>query len=218
MLTEFCSTYDLQIANTFTDLPADRLVTYREPGVAPLAPITSSTFAQLDLMLIPKSYASRIRFIESDRLQALSSQHFLVISSMEVSVPIIKHERTLRMDYQALRDPDFAKWFSQQVVSEFQQFPADYCDVDTFCQRLQNTLCNTATSNLPKSQIWAKRPWISENTLALIDRRYIIRSNGDWQQEKKLSRLIKNNVKHDREIWLQHLANTRESNRKIFVL
>ena len=39
-LLEFCATHGLEIANTFCDVPVDKKVTYHEPGVPPLAPIT----------------------------------------------------------------------------------------------------------------------------------------------------------------------------------
>ena len=45
LLVEFCVSCDLQIGNTFFDLPLENLVIYRTPGTNPLIAITSSNFA-----------------------------------------------------------------------------------------------------------------------------------------------------------------------------
>ncbi len=52
LLMELCNACSLQIENTFTDLPLEELVTYREPGIKSMATISATTFARLDLILV----------------------------------------------------------------------------------------------------------------------------------------------------------------------
>ena len=67
LLMEFCAAYNLQIANTLQDQSSDKLDTYRELSTQPMDEITSTSFAQLDLCLIEKSWTYTILNIESCR-------------------------------------------------------------------------------------------------------------------------------------------------------
>ena len=75
LLYEFCLGLGLIIANTF--LPGDdhARVTYFEVGARPLDAISPSTFAMLDLLLLPTRCAHRLISGQSDRYACLASHH-----------------------------------------------------------------------------------------------------------------------------------------------
>ena len=51
------------------------------------------------------------------------------------------------------------------------------------------------------------KPWISSTTLSLIEERNLQRVNGNITEEKQLSKLIKKQVRLDRDYWLETLIN-----------
>ena len=52
---------------------------------------------------------------------------------------------------------------------------------------------------IPLRNAHAHRPWISETTIRLIDRRNAARCSGQYELEKTLNRDIKRSAKHDRQ-------------------
>ena len=161
LLMEFCSACDLQIANTFVDLPPDQLVTYRTPGIAPQAVITSWTFAQLDLLLVEKSWASRILQISSDRSWALASQHFLIYSILDVQVPRDTSKKfSTKRSIQALHDPRTAAAFSQQVISKIKSSNPElnHLNANRFHLTLRKVFSQASSRYLPSVKAQAKRP------------------------------------------------------------
>ena len=65
-----------------------------------------------------------------------------------------------------------------------------------------------ATTILPESQATPHKPWISQATLSLIERRMALRSNREFESEAALTKQIKESVKKDKTQWLETLAGT----------
>ena len=152
---------------------------------------------------------SRIKWIEADRRQALSTQHFLVRCVLQVSVPKEKSSNGLeRFELQSLHNRDVAKAFSTKVISEFQDLHQDYTDQssETYHKDLQQAFRTAASNLLCTSKARPRKPWISDTTLLLIDKRNLARYEGRWTQEKELSKIIQRAVKKNRELWLQSLT------------
>ena len=92
------------VANTILPNPTHQQVTYHEPRVAPLDPITDATFAVLDLLLVPSDAAHRILGIYSDRFSCIASHHFAVTAILDVHIPPRQLLRHPRRDWAALSD------------------------------------------------------------------------------------------------------------------
>ena len=91
-----------------------------------MAEITSSGFAQLDLVIVPQDCLWRVRQIRSDRHPAFSSHHFLVECLMEVKIDKITAKNNLprrlsRLNLGSLKDAavqsEFCKCFDAHVAS-----------------------------------------------------------------------------------------------------
>ena len=67
---------------------------------------------------------------------------------------------------------------------------------------VENAVCHL----VPLKQHRPNKPWISETTLHLLDRRRAVRENGKWILEKQLRGEVKRSAKADRAKWLEDLA------------
>ena len=69
--------------------------------------------------------------------------------------------------------------------------------------QLGQVIRNVSERILPKQIAQRQRPWISQNTLQLIDERQRAREQRNSVQEQNLTREIKARVKIDRNEWLR---------------
>ena len=65
------------IGNTLVDLLREQQVTFREAGVAAMAPVQEDKFAMLDFLLMPSECQCSLAMASSIR-EAIASDHFLV--------------------------------------------------------------------------------------------------------------------------------------------
>ena len=66
--------------------------------------------------------------------------------------------------------------------------------------------CEIAASmTLSQIEVQPKRPWISNNTLSLIEERSKARISKDWKNEQDMTKAIKLSVKADKSTWLNNL-------------
>ena len=195
LLLEFCACASVQIANTFVDLPLDKIVTYRELASKPMDAITPATFAQLDLVLIETKWKHRVISIQSTREVALASHHFLLYCQLDVRLEKKKHiGKNPGKDVGQLLQQEAAEEFSRSVVGS-----CGTCSnqVDDFSNMLTAAI-NEAHKNLPNQHHTPKQPWVSVQSLAYVDQRNEARRMGDFEGEKALTKLLKASCKADK--------------------
>ena len=73
-------------------------------------------------------------------------------------------------------------------------------------ESITSTLHLAAKELLPQQKATARKPWISNKTFELIDRRNDLRIAGKHREEIELQREIKKSVKHDRRNYLEELV------------
>ena len=76
LLLQCCVEHGLAVASTFLPSITQEYVTYRAPGVPPLAQTNVKMFAQLGLLLLPYGEVHTVLQVRSDRSEALPSHHF----------------------------------------------------------------------------------------------------------------------------------------------
>ena len=105
MLVELCVSAGLAIANTFIENPPESQITYYNVGSSPSAAVRHENFAQLDLLLMPPGWLSRVAWMRSDRSEALASHHFLVEYSLQCAVAKTTSQKPVTFDSSALQHP-----------------------------------------------------------------------------------------------------------------
>ena len=75
-------------------------------------------------------------------------------------------------------------------------------------QSVLKAACTSAAESLPNFEAIPHKPWITIETLNLIDERTAARHNKDDEAERELTNLIKKSVKKDKKEWPESLACT----------
>ena len=145
--------------------------------------------------------------VSSDILEPLASHHYILISEIMVELPLQTQNRmTNKLDFSILRDRVHANRFATVFDDQMDMFehaaPSDALDVDMQCARLDDAFHAAASVCLPERAVRANRPWISNGTLELLEKRLEARRARDYDSERTLTKRIKANVKRDRSQWL----------------
>ena len=213
LLMEFCMSRDMVVANSLHDVPDHQRVTYHEPCMAPCSPISVEGFAVLDLCLVPSHLVSSILQTYSDRLASLASHHFPVISIIRVNVHKreVVHKREA-LDWTQLRVPDIRSNFLASLSCEITGATNEMHDLTERWLHLSSSMRKAAHGALPNVKRKAKKPWISESTLNLLELKQNARVQNDWMEEQCLRKEVKRSAKRDRAKWLDELASTGDWN------
>ena len=215
LLVEFCASNAYCVANTFVDRPPEQRVTYRGLGVEPMATVDWRRFAQLDHVLLPQAWQSILSDAFSVREAALNTHHFMLVTEVSISIPSegLKINRKAKLDVKALGDKSIATAFATSFANKFSVLSARPDDEDEgpynatrVAHRFAQALHEAADEELPRQQAVAKRPWISGETLLLIDQRNASRRAGAWEEETRLNKEIRAATRRDRETWLNGMV------------
>ena len=210
LLLEFCASQELAVVNTFFQRPVDELVTYRRPGTPPLQTVDAQCFAQLDFVLASPANMHLFRDIRSDRTAALASHHFLLVASMLCQPMVSGVCNGEQIDRGHLKDKQVAESFNtrfERYLGSRQSFRSneDVNAVECIVAEAFTDAAQVLTSHVAAH---AKRPWISGDTLKLIERRLQARMANDWQQERQIHKLVRASAKKDKRQYLTDLAGT----------
>ena len=201
LLLEFCATSSLRIANTFFEQSSSEKVTYRELATKSMDPISPTTFAQLDYFLVEQRWAHKVTDIASQRCLALPTHHFLVLCRLDVTIEKQpRRKAATRGDVSELNNFQTATSFSKRVVEitrgQLQHAGADGISADQFNDPMTRALRQASDEQLPVTTTAPKHPWVSPQTLVLVEQRLQARQQGDYEEEKRVSRMVKRNVKN----------------------
>jgi hypothetical protein len=201
LLMEFCTVHGYVVAQSFFQQDADVKVTYHEPNTPPMDIITASGFSMLDLVLVPRQWLNNVTHICSDRYAALASHHFLVRSTLSISLVRPRGQsRPAQLDWTALDNSELRKLFVERAS---QDLPiADEQGWPLACQ----SLLDAAQTHLPKKSRPPNKPWITKQTLEIIDKHRHARAQGIWPLEQQLKKQVRKFAKLDRANWLKDLA------------
>ena len=237
LLLEFCTCFGYAVANTLMPQPDYQQVTYHEPRVGPLHPISEENFSVLDLLLAPADWAHRVTSVCSDRFACIASHHFVVTAVLDVNIEQTRKVRPLHRNWRALDEPELRRRFlqdashllhganvseppcnptSQPVVISLsdclahqpEEASAHVGGCDGEWMQLRSCLLAAADRHLPTQWSERRKPWLSDWSLHLLHCRTCARETGNWQLERELHRSVRKSVKADRTRWLNDRART----------
>ena len=211
LLLELCHAHDLAVANTFMEQPACRQVTVYNVGSSPVDELTAAHFGQIDFVLVQRAWLGTVRQLYSDMNMALASHHFAVIADLQIAVPkvvkevIPKHASNPRVCVSALTAVEVANRFALLFDESMSNHEDHELSIDDFYHVMSDAFQHAAEKCLPQRARTAKRPWISSETLSLLQRRDDARFSRDVSAERDLSKQIRRSVAEDRRAWLDQL-------------
>ena len=201
LLVETCVNASLFVANSFVNEPPESVVTCYNIGYHPRAAITWESHSQIDFILCDNDHQQCIRSVKSYPCVPLASHHFLLEAVLEIQVernsPKTKNNWH---DVSALQDPSTSKEFAEVFNKHMEIIPQINenrvkDNVDQLCEKMVTCFQQTASEVLPKQVLQRKQPWISANTLQLLQRRQDTRIDGNFTEEKYWQAKSKNQLR-----------------------
>ena len=208
LVIELCTNFEYIIANTWAPNPDHGLVTYHEPTASPMSPISVEKFNVLDFVLCPAVDAHKVLKVNSDRFGCIASHHFPVIALLDVGFEhSTEAKKKEKLQWETLQDTSVHAAF----VDCFAQCAGDADGptaegINDTWHALRNAFNVAADTCIPKAKATRQKPWISDRTLTLIQRRRQARFMEDWDLEKQLRKDTKRSARQDRATWLTELA------------
>ena len=205
LLLELCLAQGLTIANTFTNVADEKLITCYNVGKKAMDTVTWEAHSQIDFVLCSRLWLPSVKHAASNRGLPLASHHFALEITLEIVVPKQPRRATpLAPDVRSLSCAFTASRFAALFDSEVEAVAEDETDdVNLLYARIVDAFDSAAGHALPQPSAQRRRPWISSQTLDLIEDRCRARREHDLDQEKALTAYIRRSVKTDRAEWLE---------------
>ena len=170
---------------------------------------TGKSEKEIDHFLINKRFQSAIHDVRVKRGACIGSDHYLVMAKLKVRLQSSKKSRIhTPVDPAALQQFQVAKRFEIQLSNKFQSLEEEG-DVEREWSNVRNALQDTLKDVCPLPRT-RKKPWISDETLRLVDQRRDAMKRNDNQRRNALSRQIKGNLIEDEEKWWNSKADIME--------
>ena len=97
---EFCHACNLEIANSFFDYSlSKKQALYFDIGEYIMNDVNHYSFAQLNVLLGPRSFYENALDCFSSRLYALASHYFLILTQINIELNILQHVKYSRYNF-----------------------------------------------------------------------------------------------------------------------
>ena len=202
-MTELCASHNLKIASTwFQHRRIHTTSWYSNTG------ITSKT---IDHILISGRWRtlSDCRVFRSAELG--STDHRLVAAKLHLHLkrsPTASPHKQQAVDNDKLCIPHYAQQYSIEVSNKFAALDIPE-DIETSWRQISSTLISSAQTILGKKRKKIK-PWISSTTLDVVEKCREARLNGNTTRYKALKKTRRRNIRKDRPLWLNNIADRAE--------
>ena len=152
----------------------------------------------------------------------IDSDHNLLIADVKMKLQCPKKgNKTPKYDLDSLRKPDIQQKYSIEISNRFQLLEDTERTPNELWQEVKDTIHETASKILGKPQTKPKKPWISPETLTLIDKKRLLRQQRRTSAKadasyKAAKHEVQNSIRKDRNNWLEdqctHLEDLYERN------
>ena len=202
-MIELCATHNLKVASTwFQHRRIHTISWYSNTG------ITSKT---IDHILVSGRWRilSDCRVFRSAELG--STDHRLVAAKLHLH---LKRSTTASshmqqpVDNDKLYTPQYAHQYSIEVSNRFAALDTPE-SIEASWQQFSTTLISAARDVLGKKRK-KKKKWISSTTLDTVEKCREARLNGNADRYKNLKRTRRRNIRKDRAVWLNGIADSAE--------
>ena len=155
------------VANILFDHDPAHKVTYWGIVSSPMAPISYHAFAQLDSCLVQREWQHCLRYVFSDRSEAISSHHFLMTANLHIDVP-----KTEPREFKSSRDTAACHKYETalNVADQFTHYlhqldnsnMIESGNVESIEASFIDAFHHASASILPTRKFHARKPLISQ--------------------------------------------------------
>ena len=196
ILLEYCITNSMMVANTFCNHPEEFLVSYYNLSAKPTDPITAEGFSQIDHILCELNNPNMVRDCWSSRTEMLQSHHFITFVDICVHFERKPRIKKSSINLMALREIEVSANFYRVFNGQIKSNHNAQHSVDEHAASISAAF-KMGSKTLPTKESSAKRPWISVETLDLINERGNKRRAGEYDEECRLHKLVRASAKRD---------------------
>ena len=224
-LLEFATLHNLFICNTRFEQKPNRKWTWASPdGVHK---------NMIDLILIQQRWKTSVINCRTFQSADISSDPSLVLCNIKLLLKKLSNrsQQNCKVDVSRLKDEKI-KWSYSTVLERNIENITTPDDLEEHASQISKAIKNAAESTIPARKT-SRKPWISEETLKLVDEKRKLRLNENISDEhallyKDLCRKVRKSARQDKENWIQNqceevdkglqIGNTRQAYSLIKVL
>ena len=204
-LIEWAKSHGMIIGNTWFEQHPRRLWTWKSPG--------DNTRNQIDYILINSRFRNALLVAKTFPGADCGSDHVPVCGTIRLKLKKIKSAiRNIKLDVDTLRsDSDIKEKFTVAVKNRF-SILHDVQEVDEKWEHLKESITQAAEETIPKSQRKAKKKWMNDEILKMMDERR--KSKQDRDAYDALNKQITTKCNEAKEKWLNEQCDDIEKNHK----
>ncbi|XP_049765311.1 uncharacterized protein LOC126094789 isoform X1 [Schistocerca cancellata] len=198
-LIEFCNKFQLVIANTLFKNHKRRRYTWKRPG-------DTGRF-QLDYIMIRQRFRNQILDCKAYPGADIDSDHNIVVmrSRLKFKTLVRKNQYAKKWDTEVLRNDEIRLKFSNAIDTAIRN-SAVGSTVEEKWTWLKKAITEVGKENISTKKVAAKKPWVTEEILQLIDERRKYKhvpGKSGIQKYKSLRNEINRKCREAKTKWLQ---------------
>ena len=211
-LVSFCTEHKLVIGGTLFPHKKIHTATWKSPDQA--------TLNQIDHICISKKFRRSLLDVKVQRGADVSSDHFLLSSIVKLKLKKQQSAQNPRIKYNisALQDQDKLNTFKLNLHNRFEALtPTEDDTVEESWEEIK-TVYNEVSKEYLGFKKNEKQPWISQNTINLMNERQELRkkvldteNEADKASYNRLSKAIKKSAQRDKRSYTEELATKAEN-------
>ena len=217
-LLEFATVQNLYICNTRFQQKPNRKWTWASPdGIHK---------NMIDLILIQRRWKTSVLNCRTFQSADISSDHSLVLCNLKLRLKKMysKPRPSCRVDVERLKDEKIRQSYTDTLLKNMENI-GSIDDLEVHANKIKQAIQETVETTVP-TKTKTKKPWISEMTLKLADKKRKLKlikniSTEYMQRYNDLCRRVKKSARQDKEHWIQNqceqadkglsVGNTREA-------
>ena len=209
LLLTVCESNDMKVMNTWFKKPPARKVTYMSPGVerlpAPGQPWDPLDYAELDLCLVPDRWKGMVKDVESVTWASLNTDHFPLEVTVKLRLAAKAKDRGegVPVKYQFTRlEEHVLEEYDRGVMTELAQGGAPDT-VEGHWEVLSDAVKYSMKEHIPPAPKRAKRPWITAETMEVLEHRKCLMELGLVADARSLDKVVRARAKEDKKRWTE---------------
>ncbi|XP_055387849.1 craniofacial development protein 2-like [Condylostylus longicornis] len=197
-LVQYCQEQNLRIMNTYFKLPPRRLYTWKSPQDS----ISHIVRNQIDFILINNRFCTSVKGARTYPGADVPKDHNLLLAEIKsklVAKPKVPQQVRLNLD--RLKNENIRARAAAKINDQLRNIETEK-DTQSIWNQTKMVLNNVGKENLGTKKYTAKRNWITEEILMLMEQRRSHR-NKNTSEYKRINRIIRIKIRQAKITWLQ---------------
>lgn len=206
-LIQYCQDRDLVITNTWYELPARRLYTWKSPLDGHQGIVRN----QIDYVAINRRFKNTITKVTTLPGADVGSDHNPVVANIKVRLAKAKRKNTKKsLNIKNLKDANIKSVYKEQINHKFSRM-SNTEDVEKSWANIKETFDNVNNTFLLQAKTTAKNKWMTSEILEMMEQRRLCKIRQDQTGYQDLHGKIRKEVIVAKETWMTELCSEAEN-------